>query len=70
MVAGRNAAAIIGKVIDEPLIPKATFRLLRETADLRVAEAIRTVLQREGIGAVIVGDEAVQNLPPNERVEK
>lgn len=48
-------------------MPRAAFRLLRETGDLRVAEAIQTVLKREGIGAVIVGDEAVQHLPTAER---
>jgi hypothetical protein len=52
---------------DEPLMPRATFRLLRETPDLRVAEAIRNALGAAGIAAVIVNDEAVQGLPDSER---
>jgi hypothetical protein len=54
----------------EPLMVGAVFRLLRETHDLKVAEAIKAALDREGIGAAIIGDEEVQNLPPNERYAK
>ena len=55
---------------DDALIPDATFRLLRKTPDLKTPEAIKGVLEKEGIGAVIINDEKVQHLPPAERFKK
>lgn len=54
----------------EPLMPSSTFRLVRETHDLKLAEGLREYLRSEGIGAVIVGDEAVQGLPPSKRYKE
>lgn len=51
----------------ERIIDGAHFRKLRDIDDLELAEALRDFLRKEGIGAVIIGDESVQHLAPAER---